>query len=454
MCVHETGRLWKAVRASMTVIDYLPPMQMSCSWPDLLIDGGYTNNLPVDVMHGLFQPRYVIGVDVENKASEEKIMRVSYYGAHLSGWWLLRKRLTEWLKDGWLVRTAKRVGAALKWPGADQPPPFFHLPKFAELVGSLIYINHNRNIRSSLAGKLLDLYIRPELGSAALLDYHRESEIVDIGYACTKVKLTEWRLKNSAHLPRATPAPPMSGGTLSAGASAAGANSGAAGLAPVSLQAAASLAPMSNTVASPLPLAAASPAAVSSASLSRRKSSGASLTRSAMAGFMPPASLTFTQSLTASPMQRPAADSRSLNGSPAMHAQTSPATAPDGQSHMRKPSGPLSSSSEFSLVHASEHEHARSAAISLHDSHAHDTALADASASRATRGASIIDSINPPQSSESKDDSRPSSHAASPATEAAMHPSYDDSTMGHTPSHTPAAVTLRRNFSESDLREE
>ena len=132
MCVHETGRLWKAVRASMTVLDYLPPMQMSRSWPDLLIDGGYTNNLPVDVMHGLFQPRYVIGVDVENKASEEKIQLVSYFGPHLSGWWLLRKRLTEWLKGGWVVRAAKRLGAMLKIPGAELPPPFFHLPKFAE----------------------------------------------------------------------------------------------------------------------------------------------------------------------------------------------------------------------------------------------------------------------------------------------------------------------------------
>lgn len=132
MCVHETGRLWKAVRASMTVLDYLPPMQMSRSWPDLLIDGGYTNNLPVDVMHGLFQPRYVIGVDVENKASEEKIQRVSYFGTHLSGWWLLRKRLTEWIKDGWMGRTAQRVGALFRKSEANAPPQFFHLPKFAE----------------------------------------------------------------------------------------------------------------------------------------------------------------------------------------------------------------------------------------------------------------------------------------------------------------------------------
>lgn len=338
----------------------------------------------------------------------------------------------------------------------------FASPLSFSVVGSLIYINHNRNIRQSLAGKLLDLYIRPELGSAALLDYHRESEIIDIGYACTKVKLTEWRLKNSAHLPRATPAPAMSGPvqTVNTGG-AVGSNSGAAGLAPVSLQAAAAMAPCAlnaSGAVSASPMITASPSASVAASLSRRKSSGASLTR------MPPASLTFTQSLTASPMHRPTASGgRSLNGSPAMHAQVSPAatqSAVDAPQHARLPSGPLSSSSEFSLVHAQEHAHARSAAISQHavDSHnnqAHDAAATDsatAAASRVTRGLSIIDSINPQQTAaDSKVASNPSSHAASPAAAApaALYPSHDDSMAPL--SHTAAAVTLRRNFSESDL---
>ena len=340
---------------------------------------------------------------------------------------------------------------------------------FVPVVGSLIYINHNRNIRASLAGKLLDLYIRPELGSAALLDYHREAEIVDIGYACTKVKLTEWRLKNSSHLPRATPPPAMSGAVQIINPSGVGNPSGAANLAPVSLQAAASLAPSTlNAVgtasASPMPMAVASPSASAALTLSRRKSAGA--TRSAVAGFMPPASLTFTQSLTASPMHRPTpsgGSSRSLNASPSMHAQASPAAA-DGAQHARKPSlGPLPSSSEFSLVHAQEHVQARSAAISMHEhgshnNHAQDALAADpetAPSPRPLRGLSIIDSINPQQSAESKDAAMlPSSHSASPAAAAAvLYPSHDDS-MATAHAYTPAAGTLRRNFSESDLRDE
>jgi lysophospholipid hydrolase len=38
ICIHRMGTLWRAVRASMTILDYLPPMQAQNG--DLLIDGG------------------------------------------------------------------------------------------------------------------------------------------------------------------------------------------------------------------------------------------------------------------------------------------------------------------------------------------------------------------------------------------------------------------------------
>ena len=68
--------------------------------------------------------KYVIGIDVENKAGEEKLQHVSYFGPHLSGFWLLRKRMTEWLKDG---RTGAIIDTVIsKITGVPkQPPPFF-----------------------------------------------------------------------------------------------------------------------------------------------------------------------------------------------------------------------------------------------------------------------------------------------------------------------------------------
>lgn len=49
MRVHRSGLLWAYVRASMSLAGYLPPL---CDPMDghLLLDGGYVNNLPADVM--------------------------------------------------------------------------------------------------------------------------------------------------------------------------------------------------------------------------------------------------------------------------------------------------------------------------------------------------------------------------------------------------------------------
>ena len=63
MVVHETGPMWKFVRASMSLLGLFPPMYNK---GHLLIDGGYVNNLPIDVIHAL-GAQNIIAVDVESK---------------------------------------------------------------------------------------------------------------------------------------------------------------------------------------------------------------------------------------------------------------------------------------------------------------------------------------------------------------------------------------------------
>lgn len=48
--VHQLGCLWQLVRASMTIVGMVPPVIRE---GEMLVDGGYLNNLPVDVMHTL-----------------------------------------------------------------------------------------------------------------------------------------------------------------------------------------------------------------------------------------------------------------------------------------------------------------------------------------------------------------------------------------------------------------
>ena len=60
MQVHRSGPAWKYVRASMSLQGYLPPMPDGDS---LLLDGGYMNQVPADVMKHL-GASIVIAVDV------------------------------------------------------------------------------------------------------------------------------------------------------------------------------------------------------------------------------------------------------------------------------------------------------------------------------------------------------------------------------------------------------
>lgn len=138
----------------------------------LFFTNSYTNNCPVDVMRSVYQPSKCILVDVENK-DDERLSHVDYYGSSLNGWWLLSRKLYSAINP---FSTPLRI------------------PKYTELVSSLVFINHNRTIRQLLNSNLIDLYIRPELGNTQLLDYHKMNDIVEIGYRYGKVKITEFRI--------------------------------------------------------------------------------------------------------------------------------------------------------------------------------------------------------------------------------------------------------------------
>ncbi|TGZ75511.1 hypothetical protein CRM22_000326 [Opisthorchis felineus] len=84
--VHTHGSLWRYVRASMSLSGYLPPL---CDPYDgcLLLDGGYTDNVPADTMSA-FGAKTIFAVDVGATVDTD----FSNYGDHLSGWRLLYNR--------------------------------------------------------------------------------------------------------------------------------------------------------------------------------------------------------------------------------------------------------------------------------------------------------------------------------------------------------------------------
>ncbi|XP_051558377.1 patatin-like phospholipase domain-containing protein 6 isoform X1 [Myxocyprinus asiaticus] len=160
MRVHKDGSLWRYVRASMTLSGYLPPL---CDPKDgnLLMDGGYINNLPADIARNM-GAKTVIAIDVGSQDETD----LCNYGDCLSGWWLLWKRLNPW---------AEKV----------------KVPDMAEIQSRLAYVSCVRQLELVKKSAYCE-YIRPPIDRFKTMDFGKFDEIYDVGYQYGKLVFTEW----------------------------------------------------------------------------------------------------------------------------------------------------------------------------------------------------------------------------------------------------------------------
>ena len=86
-----TRCLWRYVRSSMSLAGYMPPL---CDPQDghLLLDGGYVNNLPADIMHKK-GAKHILAVDVGSRDMDD----LHNYGDWLSGWPILLAKLNPFV---------------------------------------------------------------------------------------------------------------------------------------------------------------------------------------------------------------------------------------------------------------------------------------------------------------------------------------------------------------------
>ncbi|NWW89995.1 PLPL6 esterase, partial [Rhynochetos jubatus] len=138
------GSLWRYVRASMTLSGYLPPL---CDPKDgnLLMDGGYINNLP-DIARNM-GAKTVIAIDVGSQDETD----LCNYGDSLSGWWLLWKRLNPW---------AEKV----------------KVPDMAEIQSRLAYVSCVRQLEVVKSSSYCE-YIRPPIDRFKTMDFGKFDEI-------------------------------------------------------------------------------------------------------------------------------------------------------------------------------------------------------------------------------------------------------------------------------------
>ncbi|XP_030853338.1 patatin-like phospholipase domain-containing protein 7 [Strongylocentrotus purpuratus] len=159
--LHTSGSLWRYVRASMSLSGYLPPL---CDPKDghLLLDGGYVNNLPADIMRAMGVPT-IIAIDV----GSEDTSSITNYGDELSGWWLLWKKWNPWTEP---VR----------------------VPSLDEIQSRLAYVSSMKMLDEVKNSSYCE-YMRPPINNFATLAFHRHREIMEVGYHHGMTVFSGWK---------------------------------------------------------------------------------------------------------------------------------------------------------------------------------------------------------------------------------------------------------------------
>ncbi|CAE7220765.1 unnamed protein product [Rhizoctonia solani] len=161
MDVHDTGYAWRYIRyirASMTLVGLLPPL---CDNGDMLVDGGYVDNLPVSTMisHGA---SIVFAVDVGSLYDNSP----RNYGDTVSGWWVALNR--------WNPFSSTR-----------------NIPDITDIQGRLTYVS---SIPTLEEAKITPgcFYMQMPVHEYGTLQFGRYDEIYQVGYSAAVDMLDQW----------------------------------------------------------------------------------------------------------------------------------------------------------------------------------------------------------------------------------------------------------------------
>ncbi|KAL7276055.1 phosphatidylcholine and lysophosphatidylcholine phospholipase [Rhizina undulata] len=148
MEIHNSGYAWRYIRASMSLAGLLPPL---CDEGDMLLDGGYVDNLTVAHMKSLGAD-VVFAVDVGSIDDDTP----QTYGDSLSGFWTFMNRWN---------------------PFSSYPNP----PTLAEIQARLAYVSSVDALERAKAMPGC-IYMRPPIDAYGTLDFGKFDEIYQVGY--------------------------------------------------------------------------------------------------------------------------------------------------------------------------------------------------------------------------------------------------------------------------------
>lgn len=165
--LHDRGPLWLAVRSSISLPGLFSPVPTADG--ALLVDGAVLDGFPVAQMRrrlgGLGE---VIGCNVSRQP--EPMTRFAF-GSHVSGWHVLRSRLSPFRRR---IETPRAIETLLRSTDVKD-------------------IRHTTEQR-----ELCDILIEPDVSDYELLDFQRFRDIAAIGYEATRRVLTGETTRNLA----------------------------------------------------------------------------------------------------------------------------------------------------------------------------------------------------------------------------------------------------------------
>ncbi|KAI8837096.1 acyl transferase/acyl hydrolase/lysophospholipase [Chytridium lagenaria] len=160
MEIHRSGYIWRYVRASMSLSGYFPPL---CDDGKMLLDGGYLNNLPADIMRSLGAD-CIIAVDVGLADDTSPVT----YGDSLSGWWVLFSKWNPFMRD-----------------------VYGKIPPIPDIQSRLAYVGSVKQLEDAKAMEGC-LYLQPPVAAFGTLQFESFKDIFEVGYKYGKDIVRKW----------------------------------------------------------------------------------------------------------------------------------------------------------------------------------------------------------------------------------------------------------------------
>ncbi|KAI9346047.1 hypothetical protein DFJ73DRAFT_626410 [Zopfochytrium polystomum] len=160
MEIHRSGYMWRYIRASMSLSGYMPPL---CDDGKMLLDGGYLNNLPADVIRSLGAEK-VIAVDVSVADHTDPVT----YGDSLSGWWLMASKWFPWATGS-----------------------YGQIPTLPDIQSRLAYVSSVKQLEEAknLVGSH---YLKPPVTGFGIMQFDKFKDILQVGYKYGKETVHKW----------------------------------------------------------------------------------------------------------------------------------------------------------------------------------------------------------------------------------------------------------------------